>query len=74
MRPVDGSEFTNSLGVYFTSVRRFRRPMHSLSLRKSRFKGGCFDYCQRDAFAKIHTHNDDALSQCGMCHTSTDRR
>ena len=25
-----------------------------------RFKGGCFDYSQPDAFAKIHTHNDDA--------------
>ena len=35
-----------------------------------RFKGGCFDCHQRDAFAKIHTHNDDTLSQCGMCHNA----
>jgi predicted CXXCH cytochrome family protein len=34
------------------------------------FKGGCFDCHQRDAFAKVHTHEPAVLEQCGMCHNA----
>jgi predicted CXXCH cytochrome family protein len=44
---------------------------HELSQHgRFRFKGGCFGCHQQDAFAKIHTHNDTVLAQCGMCHNA----
>jgi predicted CXXCH cytochrome family protein len=44
---------------------------HELSQRgRFRFKGGCFDCHQHNTFAKIHTHDDSVLSECGTCHNA----
>jgi predicted CXXCH cytochrome family protein len=44
---------------------------HELSRRgRFVFKGGCFDCHQREPFAKVHTHNADVLSECGLCHNA----
>lgn len=42
---------------------------HEVNSRgRFRFKGGCFDCHQQEAFTKVHTHVPDTLSQCGSCH------
>jgi predicted CXXCH cytochrome family protein len=44
---------------------------HEVNQRgRFRFKGGCFDCHQRSAFAGVHTHNENVLSQCGICHNA----
>jgi predicted CXXCH cytochrome family protein len=46
---------------------------HELSQRgRFRFKGGdsCFGCHQKDAFAKVHSHNTDTLNECGLCHNA----
>jgi len=44
---------------------------HEMSQRgRFRFKGGCFGCHQQDTFAKVHTHNETVLSECGLCHNA----
>jgi predicted CXXCH cytochrome family protein len=45
---------------------------HEVNRRgRFRFKGGCFDCHQQDAFVKAHApHVPDTLTQCGMCHNA----
>ena len=44
---------------------------HELSRTgRFRFKGGCFDCHQQEGFTKLHTHNADVLSECGLCHNA----
>ncbi len=44
---------------------------HGLSTRgRFRFKGGCFDCHQQEAFAGIHFHPVHILQECGICHSA----
>lgn len=44
---------------------------HGLSRRgRFRFKGGCFDCHATEAFARVHSHNPDVLTECGECHNA----
>lgn len=44
---------------------------HGLSQRgRFVFKGGCFECHNREPFAKVHTHNAEVLSECGLCHNA----
>ena len=46
---------------------------HELTRRgRFHFKGAeaCFTCHQKDAFAKVHTHAPEVLSECGLCHNA----
>lgn len=44
---------------------------HELTRRgRFHFKGGCFDCHKQEAFAKVHTHNNEVLAECGLCHNA----